>query len=98
MSVAGQVFDADGEGLTYLVVSVKSTLNGSPVELLGLTGLAQEYGPGGYEIQLSSVPIASTGKLTIQVFDLNGNAITEPVQFDSSAGCSENVVLINFAP
>jgi hypothetical protein len=98
MSVAGQVLDANGEALTNLVVSVKGTLNGSPVEWLGLTGLAQEYGPGGYEIQLSSSPTASTGKLTIQVFDLNGNALTEPVHFDTSAGCSENVILINFAP
>jgi hypothetical protein len=98
MSVAGQVLDANGEALMNLVVSVNGTLNGSPVELLGLTGLAQEYGPGGYEIQLSSSPTASTGQLTIQVFDLNGNALTEPVPFDTSAGCSENVVLINFAP
>ncbi len=98
MSVAGQVFDANGEALKDLVVSVQSALTGSPMELLGLTGLAQEYGPGGFEIQLSSSPIASTGKLTLQVFDLNGNALTEAVPFDTSDGCSQNVVLINFAP
>jgi len=98
MSVAGQVLDANGAALTNLVVSVKSTLTGSPVDLLGLTGLAQEYGPGGFEIQLSNSPKASTGKFTIQVFDLNGKALTAPVQFDTTAECSENVVLINFVP
>jgi hypothetical protein len=98
MSVAGQVFDAQGNPLKNLVVTIKGTLNGKTVELMSLTGMAQEYGPGGYEIQLSSSPVASTAKLSIQVFDLNGNALTEPVLFNTSAGCSENVILINFAP
>jgi len=81
-----------------LVVSIKGTLNGTAVDLLGLTGLALEYGPGGYEIQLGTQPVASTGTLTIQVLDLNGNAQTAAMPFNTSADCSQNVILINFAP
>jgi hypothetical protein len=98
MSVAGQVLDASGNPVKSLVVEIAGTLDGKPVELMGLTGLAPAYGPGGFEIQLSGMPSASTAALTIQIFDLSGSPLTEPVPFDTSASCSENVVLINFAP
>ena len=98
LSVAGQVFDSKGHVVTNLVVSVTGTLKGSKVDLLGLTGLAPAYGAGGYEIQLASSPVASTGTLMIQVFDLQGKSLTSPQFFNTSAACSENVILINFAP
>jgi hypothetical protein len=98
MSVAGQVLDANGEAVKNLVVVVTGTIGGKPVEMMGLTGMAQEYGPGGYEIQLSTAPVASVGQLTIQVFDLEGTALTSPMPFNTSADCSQNVILINFAP
>ena len=98
MSVAGQVLDASGTPLKNLVVTVTGTLDGKPLQLIGLTGMAPDYGPGGFEIQLSAAPVASTAALTIQIMDLNGNPLTEPVPFNTSSSCSENVILINFAP
>ena len=98
LSVAGQVIDSSGTPVKNLVVSIKGTLNGNLVDLLGLTGLADEYGPGGYEIQLGTQPVASTGTLTIQVLDLDGNALTAAILFDTTAECSQNVILINFTP
>jgi hypothetical protein len=63
-----------------------------------MTGLAEgdAYGPGGYEIQLSKQPYQTNGSLNIQVFDLNANALTDPLFFNTSADCEKNLVIINF--
>jgi hypothetical protein len=54
------------------------------------------YGAGGYEIVLGSSAVASIDLLTIQVFDSQGNAVTNPLPFSTSASCTQNLVLINF--
>ncbi len=95
-SVAGQVMDNAGNPVTNLVVSVTGTINDKPLELLGMTGSTDAYGPGGYEIQLGAAPLASNGTLSIQLIDLKGNPLSEKVTFNTSADCSQNVVLINF--
>lgn len=105
MSVAGQVMDTGSpwyddkkvvEPVTGLVVSVLGLLNGNVVNVLTLTGLAPDYGPGGYEAQLASQPIASSHALWVQVYDLDGNAVTEPIFFDTIKDCSKNVIIVNF--
>lgn len=96
MSVAGQVFDATGSPVTNLVIDVQGTLNGSSVDLVGMTGLAKDFGPGGYEIQLANVPVATSASLTIQVFDLSGNPLSAKIPFNTSADCTQNVIIINF--
>lgn len=96
MSVAGQVFDSTSNPAKNLVVNISGTLNGQTIDLLGVTGNAEQYGAGGYDIQLGTTPIASTGTLSIQLFDLSGKPLSEKMSFDTSADCSQNVVLINF--
>jgi hypothetical protein len=96
LSIAGQVFDPSGNPVKNLVVNVTGTLNGHPIDLLGLTGQADQYGPSGYEIQLGTAPQASTGTLSIQLLDLEGNPLSEKIPFNTSADCTQNVVLINF--
>jgi hypothetical protein len=105
LSVAGQVMEAtggspfgdlDGQPVSGLVVSVLGLLNGNVVNQLTLTGLAPDYGPGGYEVQLASAPVASKGALWLQIYNLEGQAVTDPVYFDTKASCLQNVVLVNF--
>lgn len=105
LSVAGQVLEStgstplggpNGQPVSGLVVSVLGNLEGSAVDQLTLTGLAPDYGPGGYEVQLSGRPVASSQALWVQVFNLDGQAVTGPVFFDTRADCSQNVVLVNF--
>jgi hypothetical protein len=101
LSVAGQVIETgdsapNGKPLPNLVVGVLGLLDGNVINQMTLTGLAADYGPGGYEIQLADKPLASTQALWVQVFDLMGQPITKPVFFDTKAECSQNVVLINF--
>jgi len=101
LSLAGQVIETgdaspNGNPLPNLVVGVLGLLDGNVINQMTLTGLAADYGPGGYEIQLADKPLASTQALWVQVFDLKGQPMTEPVYFDTKAECSQNVVLINF--
>ena len=98
MGVAGQVFGADDEPVINLVVIAKGTINGSTVDITSVTGVvkAEVYGPGGYEIVLGDSAAATSQSLSIQVFDLSGNALSEEVFFDTYANCDKNLVVINF--
>jgi len=96
LSVAGQVFNKSGKPVLELAILVSGTLNGAPVDLVGFTGTAPEYGPGGYEILLATQAVDSTGTLFVQVYDLYAKELSERVYFNTSASCSKNVVLVNF--
>jgi len=96
--VAGQVFDAAGKPLLNYVVKVAGTYNEVPFNKISITGMVagSPYGVGGYEIELGSSAVASVDLLTIQVFDVQGNAVTNPLPFSTSSSCTQNLVLINF--
>lgn len=96
MGVAGQVFDAQGNPIRNILVNVGGVLNGKPVDLLGMTGLATNYGPAGYEMVLSTSVIASTGTLWVQLYDLSGNPISGKVVIDTYNDCQRNLILVNF--
>jgi hypothetical protein len=96
--VAGQIFDVNGEPVppASVLVVVGGTLNGEAVELLSLSGAAPQYGLSGYEVVLGDVPIASQGSLYIQLFDPQGQPITNRINFDTFGACEQNLILINF--
>ena len=98
LGVAGQVFDANGDPVLNLVLVATGTLNGKNLNLTAVTGIpeADVYGPGGYEIQLAGEALASNQSLTIQVYDLQGNALSEAFVFDTYADCTKNLAIINF--
>ena len=98
LGLAGQVFDANGDPVLNLVLVATGTLNGKTLNLTAVTGIpeADVYGPGGYEIQLASKALASSQSLSIQVYDLQGNALSEAYVFDTYADCTRNLAIINF--
>ncbi|NPV84425.1 MAG: hypothetical protein HPY45_00255 [Anaerolineae bacterium] len=96
MGVAGQAFDLNGAPVKNLVTVIEGTLNGIPVDAVGLTGSNPAYGPGGYEIVLSRKPLASTRTLRITLYGLDGKPLSDPIAFDTLADCSHNLVIINF--
>jgi hypothetical protein len=98
LSVAGQVFDAAGNEVLNIVVRVTGTLNGNPVDKISLTGTVTEYGPSGYEIKLADQAISSNATLIIQLMDLQAQPLSNPLPFNTSSDCSQNVTLINFTP
>jgi hypothetical protein len=96
LGVAGQVFGENSEPLINIVVEVGGTLEGDPVFGLTLTGLAPDYGSGGYEIYLADHAIKSQGTIWIQLFDLAGQAISPQIYIDTFDSCDQNLILVNF--
>ncbi len=98
MGVAGQVFGAGGIPMKDLFVVVNGELDGELVDSIGMTRLAPAYGEGGYEAKISDHTVASKGQLTVQLFDLAGDELSDPYPFDTSADCESNLIIINFVP
>jgi hypothetical protein len=96
MGLAGQVLDMEELPLTDLIVEVGGTLNDIPVMGLAVTGKAETYGPGGYEIKLWDSPLASDGTVWAQVFDLEGKPISSQIYFPTYDACEQNLILLNF--
>lgn len=96
MGVAGQIFATETEAVPLLVVQIGGMLHGEEFLGLTLTGTATQYGPGGYELVLADHGIDSDNSLWIQIFDLEGNPLTQQVYFNTYSDCERNLILINF--
>lgn len=98
LGVAGQVFGVDGAAVQGLIVMVgQDSLEGDD-EFSTLTGLAQAYGPGGYEIVLLDQAVETSATYWVQIYDNGGTPVTERVGFDTFEDCERNLVLMNFVP
>ena len=96
LGVGGQVFDLNGAPAKNIVLVIDGKLSDQTISMVGMTGTTSQYGPGGYEIVLSAKPVATTGTLTITVYDLNGLAVSDPIPFNTLNNCQKNLALINF--
>jgi hypothetical protein len=94
--VAGQALSLNGAPVVGLLVQLRGTWAGSPVDLLGMTGTATQYGAGGYEFTLGDQPAVSNGRLWVQLFDQAMTPLSDQVPFDTFADCEKNLVHINF--
>lgn len=96
LGVGGKVMDPTNKPLVLQILELGGMLDGKPVTALLLSGGAPAYGTSGFEFVLSDHPIASTKTLWIQLFDNNYQKLTERIFFDTSANCTQNLVLITF--
>lgn len=98
LGAAGQVFGPDGLPVLNLIVSVKGKIGNTDIDVFSMTGMPEGdvYGPAGYEIQLADQSYLTHGSLTIQVFNLNADPMTDPLIFNTFSDCNENLVIINF--
>lgn len=96
LGVAGQVFDSSGNPKNYMVVLVEEEYNGVGYELIGMTGMAEDYGPGGYEIIISNEVFDSKDEIAITLFDINGNQLSDQYWLTTFEDCEKNLLLINF--
>ena len=94
MGVAGQVFGIDGKPLAGLAVHISGAAGEQPFDASGLTGAAEGYGPGGYEIQMTDQP--QPGIFWIEIRDSEGQILSQPVSFEMSGSCAQNLAVINF--
>lgn len=96
MGVGGQVLGDSGQPVGMLVVEIGGTLNGEQLDSLTLTGAANQWGSGGYEINISDTPIDSAKALWVRVLSMEGEPLSEPVYFDTFADCEKTAIIINF--
>jgi hypothetical protein len=98
LGVAGQIFDANNKPINNLVVNIKGKLGQTEIDTIALTGIpeANVYGPGGYEIILSDKAENSENSLMVQIFDINGNKLSNAMTFLTYSDCKKNLMVINF--
>lgn len=90
LSIAGQVFDIDGNPLPGLPVRV----TGENFDWIAFTGTAPQFGPSGYEVYLNSTPIEA--EFLVQLLNTTGEPLSEPVVVRTISSCDGNVAIANF--
>ncbi len=97
LGVAGEAMSLNGEAVRGLFVQLGGDLPGVNTEdNVSMTGMAPEYGDGGFEITLSDQLIASSGRLWIQLLDQQNLPLSGRVYFDTYDDCERNLILIYF--
>ncbi|OGO29959.1 MAG: hypothetical protein A2136_04645 [Chloroflexi bacterium RBG_16_54_11] len=95
--IAGQATSLNGEAVRGLFVQLGGSLPGTEsIDKLTMTGLADEYGPGGFEFILASSLVATNGTLWIQLLDQQNLPISDRVYFETFNDCEKNLVIIYF--
>jgi hypothetical protein len=90
MSIAGAVFDIDGNPLTNVIIVV----SGESFEQAEWAGSATRFGPSGYEVFLNTSPYVANW--TIQLLNYNVMPLSDRITVKSSSDCNRNVVMVNF--
>lgn len=98
MGIAGQVFDESGQAIIDLMIISGNAALGKTSELAAITGLAPGYGPGGYEMRFSDTPFESNDIYWVQIFNSDGQPLSDPFFFNTTNACDQNLILINFVP
>jgi hypothetical protein len=97
LGVAGQATSMNGESVKGLFVHLGGSLPGiDKVDNITMTGLAPQYGQGGFEITIFDQLIASSGTLWLQLTDQDNLPLSDRVYFDTYDDCTKNLVIIYF--
>jgi hypothetical protein len=101
LGVGGQIFDRDGAVQKNIIIKAGGELDGDPVIEKMTLPLAEPdidiaYGPGGFELTLANSPTASDSTLWVQLFSLDGKALSEQIFLITYQDCQKNLLLMNF--
>jgi len=98
MGVGGQAVDMSGAPVTGLIIRLGGSIPGInlPAMLMNLTGVALNYGRGGYEFTLADHPIASKQSAWVQLLDQSNLPLSPKVYFNTYEDCSKNLIIVNF--
>lgn len=95
--VAGQAMSLNDEAVRGLFVQLGGSMPGIEyVDKKVMTGLADVYGPGGFEITLADTLIASEGTLWIQLLDQQNLPLSDRIYFNTFDDCERNLIVIYF--
>jgi hypothetical protein len=90
-SVAGVVYDDDGEPLTGVGVRLTDVETGEPITVF--SGSSSRF-PDGFEYVVGGAPV--TRGFMVGLVAASGVALSEEVMVVTSQRCSQNVVVVNF--
>jgi hypothetical protein len=96
LGAAGQIFDNDGAPVSGILVEAGGTLSGVEISGITLSGMAPDYGEGGYELILGDSPAASNGEIWIQLLDQANLPLSDKTYFQTFDSCDSNLIKINF--
>ncbi|MCD4803645.1 MAG: hypothetical protein K8R16_11980 [Anaerolineales bacterium] len=96
LGIAGQVFDKEGTPVSGILVKAGGFLGEIEISGLTLTGMAPDYGEGGYEIALSDSPVSSDGDIWIQLLDQANLPLSEKIYFTTFDSCDSNLIKMDF--
>jgi len=96
LGVAGQATSLNGESVKGLFVHLGGSLDGTSEDILSMTGLAPQYGAGGFEITLADRLISSNSTLWLQLMDAQNLPLSGRVYFSTFDDCTKNLVIIYF--
>ena len=96
--VAGVVLDKNNAHHVGLQVLLVGTLNGKTVNIPMISGISpQLYGTSGFEFQLDSAPVNSTGTLYLQLRDQSGAIqLSENIYINTFSDCNKNMTYVRF--
>lgn len=89
--IGGAAFDLSGVALNGIRVHV---YNSQTVDLYTATGTNTLYGPGGWEMQVSTG--ISTQTYFVQLEAVDGTAVSPPVQVSFPGSCDGNLAMVVF--
>lgn len=95
--IGGQATSLNGEAVGGLLVQLGGSMPGA--EIMGkstMTGLATQYGPGGFEFTLANNPVSSDDTLWIQLTDQQNLPLSDRVYFNTYDDCQKNLIIIYF--
>lgn len=102
LGIGGTITDASGADIPQQVIALAGTFNGKTVFFPTVSGIVPAYGRSGFEFNLGSllhlttVPVASTGTLYLQVLDQSGLPMSDNIYINTYTDCSKNLVLVRF--
>jgi hypothetical protein len=96
LGVAGQIFDTEGNPVSGVLIEAGGQLGETQVSGLTLSGMAPDYGEGGFEITISDSPTTSSDAVWIQLLDQANLPLSEKIFFQTFDSCDSNLIKINF--
>jgi hypothetical protein len=95
--VAGQAMSLNDEPVRGLFVQLGGSLpEVESVDKMTMTGMAVQYGQGGFEFTLANSPVATSGTLWVQLLDQQNLPLSDRIYFDTYDDCQKNLIVIYF--
>ncbi|MBG7609313.1 MAG: hypothetical protein IZT55_00465 [Anaerolineae bacterium] len=99
MGIGGQVISLNGAPVIGVVVKLGGQIAGQSLDLVTVSGIATQYGPAGYEFDLTDIvsgPTASSQSMWVQLVDQASLPMSDKIYFDTFEDCDQNTTLIYF--